>query len=55
VNDAFPDAPDDRSELAAQARQQGGRYRLFLLALTLLLGVAVLLVLVLNSGSHVGT
>lgn len=52
MNDQFPDATDDPLPLAAQARQQGGWFRLALLALLVLLGVAVLLVLILGSGGN---
>jgi hypothetical protein len=55
VNDRLPSADDDSLPLAAQARQQGGRYGLFLFGLMLLLGVAVLVVLVLGSGHLAGT
>ncbi|HET7094428.1 MAG TPA: hypothetical protein VFI22_13140 [Thermomicrobiales bacterium] len=55
MNDRINDASDDGLSLAAQARQQGGWFRLALLALAILLGVAVLLVLILASGSYAGT
>jgi hypothetical protein len=55
VNDRLPSANDDSLPLATQARQEGGAYRIALFGLMLLLGVAVLLVLVLNSGMFAGT
>jgi len=55
VNDRLPSADGDSLSLAAQARQQGGRYRLLLFGLMLLLGVAVLVMLILGSGRLAGT